>query len=34
MASKIEMGLKGSTSVLAEELKYFMENGKPHPNNK
>jgi hypothetical protein len=34
MVSKIEMGLKGSTKVLAEELKYFMENGKPLPNNK
>jgi hypothetical protein len=31
MASKIEMDLKSSTTVLAEELKYFMENGKPHP---
>jgi hypothetical protein len=34
MASKIKMGLKASTTVLAEELKYFMENGKPLPNNK
>jgi hypothetical protein len=34
IASKIEMGLKGSTTVLAEELKYFIENGKPLLNNK
>ncbi|MFT4779280.1 MAG: hypothetical protein ACJAU0_002234 [Flavobacteriales bacterium] len=33
MASKIEMGLKDSATVLAGELKYFMETGKPHPNN-
>jgi hypothetical protein len=33
MASKIEIGLESSTMILAEELKYFMENGKSHPNN-
>ena len=30
--AKIEMGIKASTQQLAEELKYYVENGQPHPN--
>jgi Asp-tRNA(Asn)/Glu-tRNA(Gln) amidotransferase A subunit family amidase len=30
MASKIEMGLTRSASEMAEELKYYLENGQPH----
>jgi uncharacterized protein YndB with AHSA1/START domain len=30
MASKIEMGLTHSASEMAEELKYYLENGQPH----
>ncbi|MFT7232858.1 MAG: hypothetical protein ACI8TA_002076, partial [Cyclobacteriaceae bacterium] len=29
---KIKMGLKESAMMIAEELKYFLENGKPHQN--
>lgn len=33
MKSKLEMGLTASVKELAEELKYYLENGEPHPNN-
>lgn len=32
MAQKINMGLTASFQLLAEELKYYVENGKAHPN--
>jgi hypothetical protein len=31
MKSKIENGLKSSAIQIAEELKYYLEKGKPHP---
>ncbi|MFT5791364.1 MAG: hypothetical protein ACI8RP_001706 [Urechidicola sp.] len=31
MKSKIENGLKSSAIKIAEELKYYLEKGKPHP---
>lgn len=31
MATKIKMGLLKSSQMLAEEMKYYVENGKPHP---
>lgn len=31
MAKKIQMGLTASFNQLANELKYYVENGKPHP---
>ena len=31
MESKIQMGLTASFKQLAEELKYYVENGVPHP---
>ena len=33
MASKIQMGLTASFQTLADELKFYLEEGKPHPNN-
>lgn len=33
METKIRMGLTASVKALAEELKYFLEKGEPHPNN-
>ncbi|MCI5054947.1 MAG: SRPBCC family protein [Flavobacteriales bacterium] len=33
IASKIQMGLTASFQTLANELKFFLEEGKPHPNN-
>lgn len=30
-AEKIQMGLTASFQQLANELKYYLENGKPHP---
>lgn len=32
MEKKIKMGLTASFNELAEELKYYLETGKPHPN--
>ena len=31
MAAKIQMGLTASFNQLANELKYYIENGEPHP---
>ena len=31
MEPKIQMGLTASFNQLAEELKYYLENGTPHP---
>ena len=33
MEGKITMGLTASVKQLADELKYYLEEGKPHPNN-
>lgn len=33
METKLKMGLTASVKELAEELKFYMENEKPHPNN-
>lgn len=33
MASKIQKGLTASFQTLADELKFYLEEGKPHPNN-
>jgi len=33
MESKIKIGLTASVKELAEELKFYVETGKPHPNN-
>lgn len=32
MNAKIKHGLTASVTQLAEELKYYLENGEPHPN--
>jgi len=32
MEAKVQMGLTASVNTLAEELKYYVENGVPHPN--
>ena len=34
MASKIQMGLTASFNQLANELKYYVENGEAHPEKK
>lgn len=34
MESKIQMGLTASFNQLAEELKYYLEQGEPHPRTK
>ncbi len=33
MEGKLKQGLTASVNELAEELKYYLENGVPHPNN-
>ena len=33
METKLKMGLTASVKELAEELKFYMETGQPHPNN-
>jgi hypothetical protein len=33
MEIKLKMGLTASVQELAEELKFYLETGKPHPNN-
>jgi hypothetical protein len=33
METKIQMGLTASFQTLADELKFYLEEGKPHPNN-
>jgi len=33
METKLKMGLTESVKELAEELKFYLETGKPHPNN-
>jgi hypothetical protein len=33
METKLKMGLTASVKELAEELKFYLETGKPHPNN-
>jgi hypothetical protein len=33
MTSKIQKGLTASFQTLADELKFYIEEGKPHPNN-
>ena len=32
METKIQMGLTASFQILADELKFYLEEGKPHPN--
>ena len=34
MALKIQMGLTASFQTLADELKFYIEEGKSHPNKK
>ncbi|MFT5072128.1 MAG: hypothetical protein ACI8V8_002102 [Chitinophagales bacterium] len=33
MSGKVRSGIMGTSAEIVEELKYYMEKGKPHPNN-